>query len=358
MKEQDNKPYYEHHHSIFWPVLFILAGVLLLLNNLNYLGESGWDMIWRLWPVLLIVAGIDSIYQRHHFVGPVVIIGIGCLVLLNNLGYLSLSWQIFISLWPVLLIAIGLDIIIGRRSAWGTLIGVFLGILLVVSVAWLIISMPMIGQMNNFDVFNQSINNAKSAVIELNDIAGNMQISSGASSGNLVNARIRHFSNENVSSNDYVVQDGRGYYQIKTHGFYVYPASGINTTVPDWDVKLTSSIPLELDSSLVMGNLGVNLSELDINKLNAETVMGRLVVDLPRSGFKQGTINMVMGQVVINVPRGANVRIQTSTAIVPVTFPEGFAREGNTVYSLTPESSQPMQLDVSNVMGVITVQYK
>ncbi|MCE1254916.1 MAG: DUF5668 domain-containing protein, partial [Anaerolineae bacterium] len=287
-----------------------------------------------------------------------VMIGVGALLLLNNLGYLNLSWQVFVSLWPVLLIAIGLDIIIGRHSAWSTFIGILLGIALVASVAWLMLSMPMIERMNNYETYNQSLNNAKSAEIDFSDVVGNMQISSGAEAGNLLDARIRHFSDENTGMDEYIVQDGRGHYQIRSEGYYLYPASGINAATPDWDARLTSSIPLDLDSRLVMGNMGLNLSELKIDQLHAETVMGRVVVDLPRSGFKQGSVNMVMGQVLITVPRGANVKILTNTVIVPVTYPEGFARDGKTVYSLTTDNSQPMLIDVSNVMGVVTVQYR
>ena len=55
-------------------------------------------------------------------VGPLILIGLGLVFLLSNLGVLPENvWDYIWRLWPILLIAIGLDIVIGRRSVWGSL---------------------------------------------------------------------------------------------------------------------------------------------------------------------------------------------------------------------------------------------
>ena len=185
-----------------------------------------------------------------------------------------------------------------------------------------------------------------------------MHVGAGASPANLVDARLRHLSSETVSPGDYVVQDGRGYYSIKSNGYYMYPAPAVTSGNPDWDVKLTSRIPLVFDSNLVVGDQRLDLTELKVNILNAESVLGRMEVSLPQAGFKQGRINLVMGQVVIYVPRGLNIRITTNTVLVPVTFPSGFERSGKDLVSTGSGSTQPVQLDVSDVIGAVSIQYK
>ncbi len=45
--------------SIFWPLLLIIAGVLLLLANFGLIRANAWDLIQNGWPVLLIAAGLD-----------------------------------------------------------------------------------------------------------------------------------------------------------------------------------------------------------------------------------------------------------------------------------------------------------
>ena len=55
--------------------------------------------------------------RRGGLIGPVILIGLGSVFLLINLGVLSWSvWTVIFRLWPVLLVAAGLDLLLGRRS--------------------------------------------------------------------------------------------------------------------------------------------------------------------------------------------------------------------------------------------------
>ncbi len=57
--------------SFFWPLIFIGAGVILLLANLGYLPWQSWNMLWRLWPLLLVALGIDLLIGRRSMLGAV-----------------------------------------------------------------------------------------------------------------------------------------------------------------------------------------------------------------------------------------------------------------------------------------------
>lgn len=50
-----------------WGILFILVGLLLLLNNLGYISWWVWEDILSLWPVLLIVLGVEKIFTKTRF---------------------------------------------------------------------------------------------------------------------------------------------------------------------------------------------------------------------------------------------------------------------------------------------------
>ncbi len=43
-------------------IILILLGVLVLLGNMGYLGVN-WDVIWRLWPAILIYLGLVRIVR-------------------------------------------------------------------------------------------------------------------------------------------------------------------------------------------------------------------------------------------------------------------------------------------------------
>lgn len=57
----------DQRKTIFWALIIILFGVLLLLNNLNHIDLG--DLLRDYWPVILIIVGISMILKRehHHF---------------------------------------------------------------------------------------------------------------------------------------------------------------------------------------------------------------------------------------------------------------------------------------------------
>ena len=69
--------------------------------------------------------------RRGSLVGPLILIGLGVVFLLNNLGILSWSvWEVIFRLWPILLVAIGLDLLVGRRSTLGSLLALALTLII------------------------------------------------------------------------------------------------------------------------------------------------------------------------------------------------------------------------------------
>ena len=58
--------------SVFWPLMFISAGIMLLLSNLGYLPWESWGVLWRLWPLLIIALGIDLLIGHRSVLGAIV----------------------------------------------------------------------------------------------------------------------------------------------------------------------------------------------------------------------------------------------------------------------------------------------
>ena len=58
--------------SLFWPLVLVGAGVILLLSNLGYLPWQSWNVLWRLWPLLLVALGVDLLIGRRSMVGAIV----------------------------------------------------------------------------------------------------------------------------------------------------------------------------------------------------------------------------------------------------------------------------------------------
>jgi len=116
-------------------------GCIPVLNNMTIL-ESGTTLetIVKCWPLLLVVGGIEAFINRHGFLWPILLTGLGVIFLLSNFNIIQMSiWSAVSRLWPVLLIALGLNLLIGRTRGWlSAVLGIGLGLLLVAACLWLL----------------------------------------------------------------------------------------------------------------------------------------------------------------------------------------------------------------------------
>jgi predicted membrane protein len=89
-------------------LVVIAMGLLFLLDNLGFLD---FRFTLQFWPMLLMVFGVLKIVQTRTaqgmFVGAALIL-VGALMTLKGLGFLYFSWR---TIWPVLLIGLGLSVI-------------------------------------------------------------------------------------------------------------------------------------------------------------------------------------------------------------------------------------------------------
>ncbi|MGD0047537.1 MAG: DUF5668 domain-containing protein [Bryobacteraceae bacterium] len=123
MTPQDNQPTPHEGLPAQWiPALILIAvGALFFLNNLNIIRFHD---IFEYWPVALIAWGIfkvvDQPEPKHKVVGGI-LIGIGGIILMGNLGIPHMGWG---DLWPLILIAVGVLMLtdrlvgIGPRTDW------------------------------------------------------------------------------------------------------------------------------------------------------------------------------------------------------------------------------------------------
>lgn len=78
--------------SVFWGLLLVLIGSLLLLDNLNII-EANFSNLWQLWPVLIIGIGISMLSLRGWLGGlvslviAIALLGLVTLVVVDNPFY-------------------------------------------------------------------------------------------------------------------------------------------------------------------------------------------------------------------------------------------------------------------------------
>ena len=343
--------------SIFFPLILVAIGVLILLRNIGGLSGDVWDYVLGFWPVILIAIGLDSLYRREGAAGAVFWIGLGVVFLLSNLGLFAWNvWDVILNLWPVLLIAIGLDLAIGRRSTWGAVLAMVLMIAILAGALWFLGGGVITGQALSGEKISQALENATSAVITLKPGAGEMSVAAlPAGSASLIEGSIRTSGSERVRQENSLSQ-GKARLSLHTEGMRAIYTPGPGSQ-PDWDLQLNPSIPLDLDAGLGAGQMVLDLSDLQISHLKVELGVGQTRVLLPARGAFQGEISGAVGEIVLVVPEGMQVRIDADTGLAAVEAPGSFEKQGE-LYTTAgfDEAEDRIELKVSQAIGMITIQ--
>ena len=100
-------------------ILIIAVGVIFMLDNLGYYDAI--DLI-RYWPALLVVYGIAKLLQSPGSPGRIfggILVAVGTLMLLDRMYIITFRLQDW---WPVILIIIGINFL---RGSWGRSQNVF-----------------------------------------------------------------------------------------------------------------------------------------------------------------------------------------------------------------------------------------
>ncbi len=344
--EKRNRP------SIFWALVLIVIGVVLLLNTMQILPGNFFDLIFKLWPLLFIIGGLDNIIKGRGWVWAVISLGLGTIFLLANFNILSWSsLSLLVKLWPLLLIAWGLDLIFQGRSAAATIIGVLLGILIVLAVGWYAISNTPQAHLGSTAV-TQPLEGATSATVRISDPVGRMEISGGAGGDLLLEGSADLLANLTLSQ-DYNVKDGYGSLNLSTGGSTIGPwITGFGE--PLWLMELNDNLTLTLNAETAAGSLVLDLTGLNIDQLTATVAVGSLNVTLDPQDELEGKLSNPIGRINIIVPQGTLVEITLDTAISTQNYPEGFTKLDDKIYSPGANAGNAaVRLKVEQPIGLV-----
>lgn len=299
--------------------------------------------------------------RRGGFVWPLILIALGVMFLLSNLGVLNWNvWDAIWRLWPVLLIAIGLDILFGRRSAIGALISVALVAALIGGVIWFVNTQsPLVrGQALTTDRIAQERADASIADVQINFGTGQLRLGALKDSGNLIEGTIIRAPGETVLR-DWTLEGGMGRFRLHTQGvpFDPWPWRwrGYERM---WDLNLSSSVPMQLTISTGVGESTIDLSGLQLTGLKVSSGIGETTVTLPARGRLSAKVSGGIGELTVIVPQGMAARIHASAGLGDLNVASGrFVRQGGDYVSADYATAQDrIDLDVSGGIGQVNIR--
>ena len=215
---------------------------------------------------------------------PLVLIGVGVVWLLVNLGVLSAtSLGLLLNLWPLLLVGIGLDLIFGRRSP---MVGALIGFLMVAAVVALLLLAPSLNlasatvpQTRQLTV---ALQDTTSANVELNlSSYSNSIYALPDSSPNLLDGVVHY-----TGTIDFSAQGSGGVMDVRlSHsgmfGWWFSPNLSGNDT--QWKIGLSPKVPLTLHINPASGSSDIDLSGLKLASLSVDAASGSTNLRLPVS---------------------------------------------------------------------------
>lgn len=346
---------FRYRGSFVGPIILITIGLVFLLSNMGYLTGDVWDIILNLWPLILVAIGLDSVLQKRGVAGPAVFIGLGIIFILSNFGLLGWNvWDLILNLWPILLIAIGLDIVIGRRSIWGAVLALIL-ILVILTGALFIFDSGLGFAATDESSIVQPLQGVTEADIALNPSVGSVIVKSNPSSDNLIEGTIYLWKGETLQTNYRVVGE-IGEYSLKSLGTnFTYPNS--ISSQAGWDLKLIEDIPINLNLDLGVGEAVIDLSSMTIENFSISAAVGKVSLILPNEGIVSGNIENSIGSIVVTVPRDCELKLETEIGLTNIQVPPSFQRAGNGYTSPGYDSGDNrVTLSVNQAIGFVRVE--
>lgn len=254
----------KQHTSLFWPIVLIGFGVLLLLSNLGLFPQTSWSILWRFWPVALIALGIDVMIGHRSVVGAIVS-GVLILVLIGSVIALS----IFANRIPGMV-----------------------DLLKPVQVQTASLEHPL-GDIDHAFV-----------VIDWTSLPGYVSVLSD--SDNIIEADIEYWGNLNFNVNETAA---KAIVSLKSYQSGIVWGSPMFSPGARWDVKLHPDVAYDLELDSGSGAMDYDLTALNLTRLNIDSGSGSINVRLPNTGNYDFDLDSGSGAVIIDLPDNVGARV-------------------------------------------------
>ncbi len=299
--------------------------------------------------------------RQVSLVGPVILIGLGVIFLLNTMGVLAWSvWEAIFRLWPILLIAAGLEVILSRLSVWGSLLALVLTVAILAGMLWMLGPDLGTGQVVAGEEITQALGEASRAEVVIEPGVGALYIealpeSTEAMPSALVEGVVSVGKGQRVKRH-FAVAGETATFTLGSEGETFGPFVGWGDQW-NWDLGLTPEVPLGLEVSFGVGLANIDLTGLTVSDLKVNTGIGQTKVILPDEGNFQARIEGAIGDTVIVIPAGLAARIRVDTGLAVSQLPDGYQRRDDVYTSPGYASADDrVDLEVSQAIGKVTIR--
>lgn len=294
--------------------------------------------------------------KRRGIVGPILLILVGVVFLLNNFGVLPWSvWGTIWQAWPIILILVGLDLLIGRRSWWSTLLMVVVTLLVIGAVVGFGLLRLPLGQTVT-ETFSRDVGDTapERMVVRLEHGVAELFVHASSDASKLVDARLDRGPDEALQTGQ-TQEDGTMVVTLKTVSRDGPSLGWLPGTRRRWDIALNRTIPLELDLQAGVGAADLDFSDIQLTRLDVQSGVGAETVTLPDSGDIRVEIQSGVGALTVRVPRALAADVRVEGGLGGVDVPGSYTKEGDT-YRSPGTGGGSLQLTIKGGIGAVDIE--
>jgi hypothetical protein len=302
--------------------------------------------------------------RRGGVVGPLILIFLGCVFLLQNTGYLPPNfWLNLWRLWPVILVLVGLELLLANRVPWLALAGLAAVLLVVGAVATNsgLASAPAPRPITQSDT--KSLGSARQATVSVRFDAGQLNVGpiEGPAPDQLATMSYEGPPNL-VPQVNYSVTGDLGHldYVTNEHGGSGFvPIVGGQSNTPRLNLNLNPSVPitsLSLKSGATDARL--DLSALQVRDIDMSVGAASTWVRLPQAaGMTTVRIAGGASTITLEIPQDVVAQIRHRGGLSTVNVDQSrFPSVGDGVYRSPNYEMAQNKVDVNLETGITTIQ--
>jgi hypothetical protein len=291
----------------------------------------------------------------------VILISIGIVFLLNNLGYVPwVVWFRILSLWPVILIAIGIEKIFGKtRLSFLTILSPLLYMAAILGPAYFSAGYGEgweWGKAHHAPETYQYSRDLDTSVTKVTATvqfrAGNLEISS--ESEKLISAKLDFWKREPITTYEYSGSDSTANIEIRDEEREWKGWFWRGWGEKDWAIALTDKIPLNLRINTRATQGELDLSDLKLTELNLDVKAASLNIKLGDMVDPiEGRIESDASRLSLLIPEDIGLKIENRAELTSTSFSNISIMKYDNIYQTSNFEQAPKKI-VLSLEGSVT----
>lgn len=283
---------------------------------------------------------------------PIIFIVAGILILLANFSLFSWG-QLFslLQLWPLVLVAIGADILLrGRYRLAVIATTIVAGAVIYTFLTNISATLPP-----RSETITQTLAGASTAQVTLRSGVNSLNLS-GAPLADELMAGTAQVRRGEVLEQSFDITNGEAQYRLQS--VMQGQSFRIDTGERHWQLTLNEQVPLLLTITTGVGRNTLDLTNLMLDTLTLQTGVGATTLNLPAGRSYRATLQTGVGATTVTVPAALGVRLRVGRGVGSFNLTGEFTQVGNVYLSSNFDAaSERLELEISSGVGALTVRH-